>query len=87
MPESVPVLLLGRLAVDKHYQQRGIESGLLKDALKRIANAAKEVGARAVLVHAIDDDVAAFYGGFGFKAFPPESRTLFLPLEHVVASL
>lgn len=87
LPESVPVILLARLAVDKTHHRRGIGSGLLKDALRRILNASGQVGARAVLVHAIDDDAATFYRSFGFKPFPPDSRTLFLPLEHIAAAL
>ena len=40
---------------------------LLKDALSRIAIAAKVVGARAGLVHAIDDKAKKFYLHFGFE--------------------
>ena len=61
--------------------------GLLKDALQRILRASTEVGARAVLVHAIDDEAAAFYKHYGFKPFPPDARTLFLSTEEAAAAL
>jgi len=87
LPESVPVVIIGRLAVDKRKQGKGIGPGLLKDALLRILNASREVGARAVLVHAIDNDVVPFYRNYGFLSFPTEARTLFLPLETIANGL
>ena len=87
MPQSVPVIIIGRMAVDKRKQGFGIGHGLLKDALLRILNASREIGARAILVHAIDDDVVPFYRNHGFLPFPTDARTLFLPLETIVAGL
>jgi GNAT superfamily N-acetyltransferase len=87
MPPSLPIMLIGRLAVDKRYQDQGLGKALLKDALQRILHAAKEVGARAVLVHAIDDEAVAFYARYGFKIFPPGSKTLYLPIEEIAAAL
>jgi GNAT superfamily N-acetyltransferase len=83
MPDPVPVILLGRLAVDQRWQGRGIGKGLLKDALLRALAASLHIGARAVLVHAIDDDARAFYEGFDFVAYPAGTRTLFLPMETI----
>ncbi len=87
MPESVPVVIIGRLAVDRGYQGRGIGAALLKDAFSRILNASREVGARAILVHAIDGEVVPFYAAYGFLAFPTDARTLFLPLETIAGGL
>jgi GNAT superfamily N-acetyltransferase len=83
----VPVILLTRLAVDKTEQ--GIELGkaILKDALHRIATAADIVGARAVLVHAIDADAAAFYGRFGFEPFPGNDLHLMLLMKDLRTGL
>lgn len=67
---AIPVILLTRLAVHQSEQGRGLGRALLKDALIRIAGAADIVGARAVLVHAIDDAAAAFYARFGFEPLP-----------------
>jgi GNAT superfamily N-acetyltransferase len=87
MPPTLPIMLIGRLAVDKRYQGQGLGAGLLKDALQRILAASKEVGARAVLVHAIDDEAVAFYKRYGFKVFPPDTRSLYLPIEDIAAAL
>jgi GNAT superfamily N-acetyltransferase len=63
----IPVILLARLAVDRAERGTGLGKALLKDALSRIAVAAEVVGARAVLVHAIDDKAKKFYLHFGFE--------------------
>jgi len=87
MPNPIPVMILGRLAVDKPYQGRGIGPALLKDALQRVLTVSQQVGVRAVMVHAIDNDAIAFYSAYGFKAFPADSRTLFLPVTEIMAAL
>ena len=63
----IPVILLARLAVDKTEQKQGIGPALLKDALQRCLRASNEIGARAVLVHAIDEGAKSFYRHLGFK--------------------
>lgn len=40
MPDPLPVMVLGRLAVDKGLQRRGIGTGLLHDAVLRTVQAA-----------------------------------------------
>ena len=69
-PEPIPIVLLARLAVDKREQGQGIGAALLKDALKRAYAGAEIIGGRAVLVHAIDTDAAAFYRKYGFESCP-----------------
>jgi len=86
-PDPIPVLVLGRLAVDQAFHGRRIGEGLLRDALRRCLNASREIGARAVLVHALDDDAAGFYLSYGFKAFPAEARTLYLLMSQILAAL
>jgi predicted N-acetyltransferase YhbS len=83
LPDPTPVIVLGRLAVDEAYRGRGIGGGLLKDALSRALAASRIVGARAVIVHAIDDEAARFYAAFGFKPFPGEARTMYLATEAI----
>lgn len=83
----VPLILLTRLAVDKSEQGTGLGKALLKDALQRIADAAGIVGARAVLVHAIDERVAAFYRHFGFEQSPTDGLHLMLLMKDLRASL
>lgn len=87
IPDPTPLMILGRLAVDKAYQDHGIGAGLLNDALKRVLHVSRIVGCRAVLVHAIDDRAAGFYARYGFVEFPGGSRTLFLPIETIEAGL
>jgi predicted N-acetyltransferase YhbS len=80
-PDEVPVIVLGRLAVDMNFASRGLGTALLQDAFLRSLRAAEAVGVRAILVHAIDDKACAFYRRFGFLAFPTNPLTLVLPLE------
>ena len=86
-PESVPLIILGRLAVDANHQGAGIGVGLLKDALKRGLQISESIGTRAVLVHAIDPNAMAFYLKFGFIEFPQNSKSLFLPIETIARTL
>jgi len=83
----IPVVLLARLAVDRKEQGKGLGSALLKDAFLRIAAAADIVGARAVLVHAIDSAAKAFYERFDFEEFPAGTLHLMLPLKQVRAAI
>ncbi|HYS45861.1 MAG TPA: GNAT family N-acetyltransferase [Rhizomicrobium sp.] len=87
MPDPVPVIVLARLAVDRTMQGQRIGEGLLKDALKRALAASREIGARAVLVHALDGDAANFYLQYGFRLFPADARTLYLAMEHIAAAI
>jgi GNAT superfamily N-acetyltransferase len=87
MPSPIPVVTIGRMAIDKAYQGKGLGRALLKDALLRIVRASELVGARAVLVHAVDQGAAPFYARYGFKSFPTNNQTLFLPMDEIVAAL
>jgi GNAT superfamily N-acetyltransferase len=87
MPDQVPVIVLGRLAVDSKFSSRGIGKGLIKDALSRSLTVSETIGARAMLVHAIDEEAAGFYRKFGFLAFPTNSLTFVIPMETVKSGL
>jgi GNAT superfamily N-acetyltransferase len=87
MPNPTPVVIIGRLAVDKAYQGKGVGRGLLKDALLRITKASELVGARAVVVHAVDQEAIPFYARYGFRAFPIGNQTLYLPIDEIVKEL
>ncbi len=78
----VPVVLLGRLAVDQSHQDKGLGAALLKDALVRSAQIAKELGAYAIHVEALSDDAVAFYQHFGFL-LSPRPRSLFLSIAAI----
>jgi GNAT superfamily N-acetyltransferase len=76
MPEPVPVVLIGRLAVDKAWQGQGLGADLLRDAILRILGAAGTIGVRAILVHAISPEAKTFYEKYGFHASPLDPMTL-----------
>lgn len=78
---AIPVILLARLAVDRSEQQTGLGAALLKDALLRAAGAADNIGARAVLVHAKDEDAKGFYEHFDFEPSPTDPLHLFLLMK------
>jgi GNAT superfamily N-acetyltransferase len=78
---DVPVILLGRLAVDRSVQGCGLGAQLLIDALRRVVYISQHIGVRAVEVHAIDDDARRFYLKYGFVSLRDEEHHLFLPMQ------
>lgn len=85
--DSIPVSVIGRLAVSKTHAGRGLGADLLADALRRIAVASQSIGIGAVLVQAKDEAAKRFYLGCAeFVEYPADSRTLFLPIETIVAT-
>ena len=80
MPDPIPVMVLGRLAVDRSCQGRQLGSALLKDAFLRTVNVAENVGIRALLVHAINDAAKQFYLDRGFQPSPANPYALMLRL-------
>ncbi|WP_026792848.1 GNAT family N-acetyltransferase [Pleomorphomonas oryzae] len=87
-PDAIPVSVIGRLAVDRAYTGKGLGTDLLADALRRVAFASQSIGIGAVLVHAKDEAARRFYlHAAEFIEYPDGSRTLFLPIETVVATL
>ncbi len=81
MPEPIPIVLLGRLAVHEEWTNRGIGEGLLKDAVLRSISAAEKIGVRALLCHALSERAQAFYLKNGFVESPISPSTLMLPLS------
>jgi len=85
MPQPIPIVLLGRLALDVGWQGRGIGADLLRDAVLRALAAGEAIGVRAILVHAILESARAFYVRHGFRASPVETLTLTLSeARHIV---
>lgn len=80
MPDPIPVIILGRLAVDRDWQGKSIGRSLLRDAIVRTLQAAEIAGIRAILVHAISDDARRFYECYGFIPSPLDPLTLMLPV-------
>lgn len=87
MPEPIPVMVLGRLAIDRTLQGQHLSAALLKDALLRSLRVAQDIGVRALLVHTISDEAKRFYQAYGFQVSPIDPMTLMLPLQHIAAYL
>ena len=83
----IPAILLARLAIDKSEQGKGLGKALLKDALSRSLNAANEIGARVILVHAIDEEAKNFYRNFGFETSRVNDLHLMLLMKDLEKSL
>ncbi len=81
MPDPLPGVVLGRLAVDRRHQGKGLGRALVADALSRSLAARRLIGARALLVHAIDAQAAGFYRSLGFRPSPLSAWTLMLQLS------
>jgi len=78
---DIPVVLIGRLAVDKAAQGQRLGEVLLVDALRRADHVSEQVGVRAVEVHAIDDSARSFYLKYGFVPLVDDKHHLFLPMQ------
>lgn len=80
MPDSVPVLVLGRLAVQQAAQGKQLGGALLQDAVLRAVAVSQNAAVRALLVHALNPRAQAFYLHYGFQPSPWQPLTLMLPL-------
>ncbi|MES9904615.1 MAG: GNAT family N-acetyltransferase [Sedimenticola sp.] len=87
MSHPIPVILLGRLAVDHDFKGQGIGADLLMDALLRVVNAAEQIGVRAVLVHALDEAARNFYLKHGFYESPTNDMTLMVTVAEIDRTL
>ena len=83
---DVPVVLLGRLGVDRTVHGQGLGQLLLIDALRRTEHLTQQLGIRAVEVDAIDEAARRFYLKFGFTPLEDDPHHLFLPM-HVIRKL
>jgi predicted N-acetyltransferase YhbS len=87
MPEPIPVVVLGRLAVNHNHQGHGLGRALFRDSAKRVLHAAESIGIRGILVHAISEDAKVFYVALGFEPSPLESMTLMITLADLRAAI
>lgn len=78
MPDPIPVMVMGRLAVDKNYHNQGIGKALLKDAILRTLYVSEQTGVVALLVHALSESAKQFYMSCGFIESPINPMTLCL---------
>lgn len=86
-PDSIPAVMLARLALDASLHGRGLGGELLWDALSRTVEASKVVAARLVVVDAIDAGAAAFYAHHGFRPIPDNPHRLVQKLGDIEAAL
>ena len=87
MPDPIPVMVLGRLAVDKQWQQAGLGRSLLKDAVLRTLSVSQQVGVKALLVHTLSEDARTFYAHNGFLESPLDPMTLVISLRAAANNL
>ena len=83
LPDQIPAMRLGRLAVARTQQGAGHGKTLLVEALHRIARVADLAGGIGLFVDAKDEAAAAFYARFGFEPTPSGPLTLFMPTETI----
>ncbi len=88
MPEKlprypVPVIHLGRLAVEVDTKGRGLGKILLLDALKRAASVSKQLGIYAVEVYALNTVARDFYLKYGFAPLLDDERHLYLTMKAI----
>lgn len=81
MPDQVPLLLIGRLAVDREYQGKELGADLLHDGVRGCLEVSEIAGVRAIVTNAIDDDAVRFYQRCGFIRSPLGERVMLLPIE------
>jgi predicted N-acetyltransferase YhbS len=87
MPDPIPVVLLGRLAIDCTWQGRGLGRSLFRDAAMRVLQAADAIGIRGLVVHALSDDARKFYLALGFTECQNEPLVLVVTLQDMKAAL
>lgn len=83
LPKSygfIPTTLLGRLAVDKRFQGKGVGAVLLVDALKRSYEVSENIGSYAVIVDPLDREAERFYEKYGFIKLP-DSGKMFIAMK------
>lgn len=87
MPDPIPVVILGRLAVATRYHGKGLGRALFFDAALRVAHAADTIGIRGMVVHALSEEAKAFYSGLGLQESPLDSMTLMTTIATLKAAI
>jgi predicted N-acetyltransferase YhbS len=82
--DTVPAVLLGRLARHERLRGTGLGELLMADAIERVIQASQNVAMYAIVVDAKDDKAATFYKSLGFQPFPSRANRLFLPLATIL---
>lgn len=86
MPDPIPVVILGRLAVDQSLHGKGLGRALVQDAARRVLHAADTIGIRGMLVHALSEGAKNFYERVGFDPSPLNPMVLMVTLADLQAA-
>jgi GNAT superfamily N-acetyltransferase len=81
MPDDVPLMLIGRLAIDVNWQGKGLGSVIVSSAIRRCRSVSDIAGVRAIAAQAIDESAAGFYLHHGFIRSPIGDRLMLMPIE------
>ena len=87
MPDPIPVMILGRLAVHLDWQKKGLGGDLLADGVKRTLQAAEIAGIRAFVVHVLSEEAKRFYEQFAFQPSPTDPMDLMITLKDAQSNL
>lgn len=79
----VPCVLLARLARCLSVRGQGVGELLMVHALRSCVRVSEEIGIEFVVVHALDENAARFYEGFGFERFADHPSHLLIPLKTI----
>lgn len=83
MPDPIPVVLLGRLAIEKSVQGKQLGRAMIQDASYRILKAAEAIGIRGIITHALTPAAKSFYEQVGFDASPLDPMTLMISVSNL----
>lgn len=86
MPNPIPAIILGRLAVDVNHQGKGLATALIKDVFLRAIQVSDLAGTKVVLVKALNSNVINFYTSFGFIQSKTDSLLLMKSISEIRAS-
>lgn len=81
--QTLPIILIGRFAIDQHHKGKGFGKKLLSDALKRCTQQAHQIGACAVFVEPKDESARQFYLKFGFRSLPDQNK-MFITMQNLI---
>ncbi len=87
MPDPVPVVVLGRLAVATSHHGQGVGRAMFQDAGRRVIHAAEAIGIRGMVVHALSEEAKAFCLGLGLEESPLEPMTLMVTINDLRATV
>lgn len=87
MPDPIPIVVLGRLEVDKSLHGQGVGRALVRDACLRVIRVAETIGIRGMLVHGFCDEARGFYLRVGFEPSPMDPMMLMVTLGDLLDSI